>query len=321
MLLETKNLRTYFHVDEGVVKAVDGVSLVINEGEIVGLVGESGCGKSTTAFSIVRLLPDEAEAGGKVLFKGTDLLKEPEEYLNKLRGKEVSMVFQDPITFLNPVMKIKQQVAEPLILHRGLKKREAEQKSIDILRAMGLGDAPGLAESYPHQLSGGMRQRVLLAIALACGPSLLIADEPFTALDVSIQDQLIQLLKQKQAELKFSCLLITHDLGVTAEMCDTIYVMYAGEVVEAADLSSIYNNPKHPYTKALIDSAKLGSSESDELPHIPGDVPSMLDPPAGCRFHPRCPYAFEPCYTKQPIRTQVNNTHWVRCWLNEPDAG
>ena len=317
-ILEIQDLKTYIYLEEGVLKAVDGVNLVVNEGEIVGLVGESGCGKSMMALSIVRLPPREAETiAGKVLFEGEDLLALNEEELDRIRGRKISMVFQDPLTYLNPVMKIKAQVAEPLTLHKGLSKAEAEAQSIDILRAMGLGDAANVAESYPHELSGGMKQRVLMGMALGCDPSMLIADEPFTAVDVSIQDQLIELLKRLQRERQFSCLLITHDLGVAAEVCDRIYVMYAGEIVETGDIYTIFDDPKHPYTQGLINSAKVARSESDDLPFIPGEVPSMLEPPRGCRFHPRCERAMDRCREQAPPRTDLQDRQYVNCWLYE----
>ena len=317
-LLELQDLKTYVYLEEGVLKAVDGVDLTIDEGEIVGLVGESGCGKSMTALSIVRLPPGEADTiGGRILFEGQDLLTLNDEELDQIRGRKISMVFQDPLTYLNPVMKIKSQVAEPLVLHKGLSKAEAEAQAVDILHSMGLGDAANVADSYPHELSGGMKQRVLMGMALGCGPSLLIADEPFTAVDVSIQDQLIELLKSLQRERRFSCLLITHDLGVAAEICDRIYVMYAGEIVETGDIYTIFDDPKHPYTQGLIHSAKVARSSSDALPFIPGEVPSMLDPPSGCRFHPRCERAMDRCHTQAPVRTDLPHREWVKCWLYE----
>ena len=317
-LLHVEDLQTDLFLEDGVLRAVNGVNIDIDQGEIVGLVGESGCGKSMTARSILRLLPEEADVvGGTVMYNGTDLLQASEKQLNRIRGKEISAVFQDPLTFLNPVMKIKSQIAEPLRLHEGLSKSDAGERAVDILKSMGMGDALGVAESFPHQLSGGMRQRVLLGIALSCRPSFLIADEPFTAVDVSIQDQLMMLLQQMQRELGFACLLITHDLSVAAEICDRIYVMYAGEIIESGDTFTMFGDPKHPYTQGLIGSAGLAHSETDELPYIPGSVPSMLDPPAGCRFHPRCPFAFEPCDKESPVRTEIQEeSHWVRCWLH-----
>ncbi len=317
-ILEIQDLKTHIFLEEGVLKAVDGVNLTVNEGEIVGLVGESGCGKSMTALSIVRLPPREAETiAGKVLFEGEDLLALDEEELDGIRGRKISMVFQDPLTYLNPVMKIKTQVAEPLVLHKGLSKAEAEAQSVDILQAMGLGDAANVGESYPHELSGGMKQRVLMGMALGCDPSVLIADEPFTAVDVSIQDQLIELLQRLQRERQFSCLLITHDLGVAAEICDRVYVMYAGEIVETGDIYTIFDDPKHPYTQGLINSAKVARSDSEALPFIPGEVPSMIEPPRGCRFHPRCERAMDKCREHVPIRTDLGENHSVKCWLYE----
>jgi oligopeptide/dipeptide ABC transporter ATP-binding protein len=284
----------------------------------VGLVGESGCGKSMTARSVVGMLPDVAEVvGGAIRFKGVDLLRRREEELTDLRGREVGMVFQDPMTFLNPVMKVGLQVAEALLIQGELSVPEADERALEILRTVGLGDVRRLAESYPHQLSGGMRQRVLLGIALAQEPALLIADEPFTALDVSIQDQLIQLLKRMQAALGFSCLLITHDLAVSAELCDRMYVMYAGEIVETADVASAYEDPRHPYTRSLLDCARLDASMEGDIPYIPGSVPSLTAPPGGCRFHPRCRHAFEPCSARRPVRSEVGEARWVRCWLEE----
>lgn len=319
-LLEVQNLRTIIYSEEGLVRAVDGVNLTVREGEIVGLVGESGCGKSMTARSIVRLLPNAAKiVEGKILFRGIDLLTQPEAHLNKIRGKELSIVFQDPMTFLNPLMKIGQQIAEPLRLHEGLSKADARAESINILSSMDLGDAAEIAENYPHQFSGGMKQRVLLAIALSCKPSLLIADEPFTAVDISVQNQLIFLLQEMHRALNFSLLLITHDLAVTAELCDRTYVMYAGEIAESGDVYTIYKQPKHPYTKALIESSTFDRrpNRGSELPFIPGTVPSMLNPPTGCRFHPRCPYALERCSKDLPVATDIKRDHWVRCWLYE----
>lgn len=295
---------------------VDHVDLRIEAGEIVGLVGESSSGKTMTALSILRLLPPGAEiVGGDVLLDGQELTSASEKEMDRVRGGQVSMVFQDPMSFLNPTMKVGSQISESLVLHRGLGGKASWEEAIELLGSVGIGDAARVARGYPHQLSGGMRQRVLMAIALAGRPKLLIADEPFTAVDVSVQDQLMRLLQQKQEEFGFSVLLITHDLAVTAELCDRIYVMYAGRIVETGSVYEIYDDPKHPYTEALIEAARI--SEDRDIPFIPGAVPSLLDPPVGCRFHPRCPQVFEPCDKRNPPAIAVGDDRWARCLLYE----
>ena len=309
-------LRTELTLDEGIAVPVDDVDLRVGAGEVVGLVGESGSGKTMTALSVLRLLPPGARTvAGEVLFDGRDLIQVDEKEMDRTRGSQVSVVFQDPMTFLNPTMRIGTQIAESLMLHRGFDKKDALQEAAELLTSVGIGDAEPITRGYPHQLSGGMRQRVLIAIALACHPKMLIADEPFTAVDVSVQDQLIRLLKRKQEELNFSVLLITHDLSVTAELCDRMYVMYAGRIVETGSVYEIYDDPKHPYTQALIKAARI--SEDREIPFIPGAVPSLLNPPTGCRFHPRCPHAFEPCDKHDPTAIAVGDDRWVRCLLYE----
>ena len=321
-VLSIEDLHTNLKTPDGTIPLLNGVNLSINAGEIVGLVGESGSGKSMTARAIMRLLPAVAQiTQGRVLLNDTlDLTTATPESLLNIRGSSISMVFQDPMTYLNPLLKNADQIAEPIMIHLGYERIKAYDRALDLLLSVGIGDAARIGNEYPHQLSGGMRQRVMIAIALACNPRLLIADEPFTALDLSIQAQLINLLKAKQQELRFAILLITHDLALTAEICDRLYIMYAGEIVEAGDVFEVYDSPKHPYTKALLDCARLHeSADRKTVPFIAGSVPSFVDPPSGCRFHPRCPKRFAPCNSDIPelfYPTGAKDS-WVRCWLYE----
>lgn len=320
-VLSVKNLHTNLKTPDGTIPLLNGVNLSINEGEIVGLVGESGCGKSMTARAIMGLLPALAQiTQGTVLLNDTlELTTAPPEALLNIRGKSISMVFQDPMTYLNPLLKNAVQISEPIMIHLGYDRVKAHERALDLLSSVGIGDAERIGNEYPHQLSGGMRQRVMMAIALSCNPRLLIADEPFTALDLSVQAQLVNLLKTQQQELRFATLLITHDLALTAEICDRLYIMYAGEIVEAGDVFDLYDAPKHPYTKALLDCARLHErADRKTVPFIAGSVPSFVDPPLGCRFHPRCPKRFSPCNEDSPERFYSDAVDsWVRCWLYE----
>jgi oligopeptide/dipeptide ABC transporter ATP-binding protein len=316
-LLSIQNLKTYFYTSYGVVKAVDGVSLNVRKGEAVGVVGESGSGKSVTALSVMRLIPSPPAKiiDGKILYKGNDILGLSEKEMISIRGKEISMVFQDPLTFLNPVLRIEDQIAEAITMHQGKSKAEAKEEVIKVMERVHIPSPLEVARSYPHQLSGGMRQRVLIAIAISCNPSILIADEPTTALDVTIQAQIIELIKELRHELDTSMILITHDLGIVAEVCDRVYVMYAGHVVEQADIYPIFEDPKHPYTQGLLKSALSIDQFSKELYTLEGSVPSLVNTPSGCLFHPRCPYVKEICREKIPILAERSEGHSVACWL------
>ena len=301
-LLEIRNLRTYFDTSLGTVASVDGVSLQLAAGEIVGLVGESGCGKSVTSFSIMRLLPKPAGrvAGGEILFEGEDLLQKSEAQMRAIRGSRIAMVYQDPMTSLNPLATVGAQIAEAVLLHEGLAPRASWQRAIDMLRLVGMPLPEQRAGEYPHQLSGGMRQRVMIAMALACKPRLLIADEPTTALDVTIQAQILELLQQLRRELGMAIVLVTHDLGVVAENCERVVVMYAGQVVEESDVVSVFQSPLHPYTEGLLASIPRLHEEQDQLRVIRGEVPDPLQRPQGCRFAPRCPYVMPVCTENVP---------------------
>ncbi|MFH1278706.1 MAG: ABC transporter ATP-binding protein [Candidatus Eisenbacteria bacterium] len=310
-LLEIEGLRTRFDTEEGTARAVDSLSLVVNEGEVVGLVGESGCGKSVTALSILRLIPDPPGRidGGRILFRGEDLLVLSEAEMGRVRGNRISMVFQEPMSALNPVLTIGLQVAEGLRRHRGLSKKDARREAVEMLRIVGIPDPEERSGDYPHRLSGGMRQRVLLAGALACRPELLIADEPTTALDVTIQAQILDLLRGMKERFGMALLLITHDLGVVAETADRVAVMYAGEIVEEASAESLFRSPRHPYTEALLRSLPR-PGEAGPLRSVAGSVPSAFNLPGGCRFHPRCPIAEDRCREAHP-----EMEGGVRCFL------
>jgi len=317
-LVEIRNLRTHFYTEDGIVPAVDGVNLYIKRGETLGVVGESGCGKSVTSLSIMRLIPNPPGkiVGGEILFQGEDLLKKSEAEMRKIRGNEISMIFQEPMTSLNPVYTIGDQIAEAIQLHQGLSRKEAMAKAVEMLRLVGIPLPERRVREYPHQLSGGMRQRVMIAMALSCNPKLLIADEPTTALDVTIQAQILELMKKLKKELGMAIMLITHDLGVVAEMCERVVVMYGGKVVEEADVVSLFKNPLHPYTEGLLRSIPRLDQETEKLHVIEGVVPNPLHMPKGCRFHPRCPYATDKCREAQPELEQVAPGRFVACFLS-----
>lgn len=319
-LLEIKNLRTTFKTEEGRIPSVDGVSFNIKKGEVVALVGESGSGKSVTALSILDLIASNGKIeDGEILFEGRDLTKLNETQKRKMRGSEISMIFQEPLTSLNPVFKIGEQMTEALHAHEKLSKSQAKAKSIEMLEKVGIPRAGKVFNSYPHSLSGGMRQRVMIAIALLCDPKLLIADEPTTALDVTIQAQILKLLREVIRKFDTSILLITHDLGVVAEMADRVAVMYGGQIVEETDVFTLFKNPKHPYTQGLMDSTPKINQLNEKLRSIPGSVPSPLDYPRGCRFADRCPHAMNICIDKMPGDELNEENHFSRCWLHSKE--
>ncbi len=318
-LVEIRNLRTHFFTEDGVVPAVDGVNMYIKRGETLGVVGESGCGKSVTSLSIMRLIPwpPGKIVEGEILFEGEDLVKKSEAEMRKIRGNDISMIFQEPMTSLNPVYTIGDQIAEAIMLHQGLNRKEAIDKAVEMLRLVGIPLPERRVREYPHQLSGGMRQRVMIAMALSCNPKLLIADEPTTALDVTIQAQILELMKKLKKELGMAIMLITHDLGVVAEMCERVVVMYGGKVVEEADVVSLFKQPLHPYTEGLLKSIPRMDEEVEKLHVIEGVVPNPLHLPPGCRFHPRCPYAIDKCKQEMPELEQVAPGRYVACFLAE----
>jgi oligopeptide/dipeptide ABC transporter ATP-binding protein len=321
-LLEVRGLETSFHTREGVVRAVSGIDFHVDRGEILGLVGESGCGKTVSALSILGLVaPPGRVESGQILFDGVDLLTLSSEKLRDLRGEQISMIFQQPQSSLNPVYDVGRQISEVLEIHKGMKKRTARARAAELLRMVGIPDPERRLEAFPHSLSGGMAQRVMIAMALACEPELLIADEPTTALDVTIQAQILDLMRALQADTGTAIILITHDLGVVAEMCDRVAVMYAGEIVEQADTATLFADPKHPYTRGLIGSVPTLGQVQDELTTIPGSVPNLIDLPAACRFAPRClPRVAQNvphCETEHPELRPVGTFtgHDVRCWI------
>lgn len=316
VLLEVDRLRTRFATEQGELEAVDDVSLRVRAGRTLGVVGESGCGKSVTALSIMRLLPWPAGriAGGRILFRGEDLAAASPQRLQQIRGNRIGMVFQEPMTALNPVHRIGRQIAESLVLHRGLSRRNALARAVDLLHRVGIPDPPLRLSEYPHQLSGGMRQRVVIAIALACDPDLLIADEPTTALDVTVQAQILELIRSLQAESGMGVMLITHDLGVIAENCDDVLVMYAGRAVEQAPVRELFARPRHPYTRGLLQAMpRLDSARKQLLPTIPGMVPALHELPEGCRFRNRCPHATDRCRSEIPQLRSAGDGHTVAC--------
>ncbi len=319
-LLEVRDLRTQFFTQDGVVKAVDGVSFHLMPGETLGLVGESGCGKSITALSIMRLIPSPPGkiVSGEILFEGEDILKMSDDEVRSIRGRKIAMIFQDPMTSLNPVLTINRQISEALELHLGMSKQQARQRTIELLKMVGIPNAEQRVDQYPHQFSGGMRQRVMIAMALSCNPSLLIADEPTTALDVTIQAQILDLIRNLQREHNTALILITHDLGVVAGMTDRIHVMYAGHIVEAAPTEELFENPKHPYTVGLLNSIpRLDAPRKEKLNPIRGLPPDLIDLPDMCPFVPRCDYAREKCSEKNPPLFEVNPVHRSACWYWE----
>ncbi|MHC4924385.1 MAG: ABC transporter ATP-binding protein [Planctomycetota bacterium] len=318
-LLELRDLKTYFYTDEGVARAVDGVSYVVKKGETLGVVGESGCGKSVTALSVMRLIPQPPGeiVGGQILFNGKDLADLSDEEMRQVRGNEIGMIFQEPMTSLNPVFTVGDQIMESVLLHRGVSKEEAREHAIEMLRKVGIPSPESRVDDYPHQMSGGMRQRVMIAMALACDPALLIADEPTTALDVTIQAQILDLMRHLQSELGMSMLLITHDLGVVAQNAQHVAVMYAGKVVEYSTTTEVFGNPHHPYTVGLFRSIPKLGEKVQKLDTIAGTVPSALEFPDGCRFHNRCPFATEKCVTDEPELREMSTGHTVACHYAE----
>ena len=319
-LLEIKGLKTYFFTSAGVVKAVDGVDLAVNEGEILGLVGESGCGKSITSMSVMRLVAEPGKiVEGEILFNGENLLEKSKAEMREIRGGKISMIFQQPISSLNPVFRAGFQIGEVFELHGGVKGKEAEEKVVELLAAVGISDPARRARAFPHELSGGMAQRIMIAMALAAGPDLLIADEPTTALDVTIQAQILDLMLKLRADLGMAIILITHDLGIVAETAERVAVMYAGQIVEETDTETLFAQPKHPYTRGLIGSVPVIGRHKDHLDVIPGRVPNLIDLPPGCRFASRCRAREEAgltiCTEEMPALTEVETGHKVRCWL------
>jgi len=325
-LLEVKGLKTYFYTEDGVVRAVDGVNLEVYPGEVLGLVGESGCGKSVTSLSIMRLISKPGKIDeGQILLDGENLLELPEEEMIKVRGNRISMIFQQPQTALNPVFKVGDQLAEVLNVHQDLGKEAGWKRAIALLKMVGVPDPVRRAEAYPHELSGGMAQRVMIAMALACVPELLIADEPTTALDVTIQAQILDLMRDLRREMGTSVILITHDLGVVAEMAERVAVMYAGEIVEQTDVNTLFDEPLHPYTQGLIGSIPILGEIKERLDVIPGSVPNLVNLPPGCRFAPRCQARFKYnctiCAEVKPELEEVKPGHFVRFWLYQNAEG
>ena len=325
-LLEVKGLKTYFYTEDGIVRAVDGVDFEVYPGEVLGLVGESGCGKSVTSLSIMRLIskPGRIDAG-EILLDGENLLDLPEDEMIKVRGNRISMIFQQPQTALNPVFKVGDQLSEVLSVHQDLGKEAGRKRAVALLRMVGVPDPERRVDAYPHELSGGMAQRVMIAMALACVPELLIADEPTTALDVTIQAQILDLMRDLRRDMGTSVILITHDLGVVAEMAERVAVMYAGEIVEQTDVNSLFDEPLHPYTQGLIGSIPILGEIKEKLAVIPGSVPNLINLPPGCRFAPRCQarlkYSCAICAEVKPELVEVKPGHQVRCWLYQDAEG
>jgi oligopeptide transport system ATP-binding protein len=324
VILSVRNLRTHFSTDEGIVRAVDGVSFELHKGETLGIVGESGSGKSVTNLSVMRLIPMPPGriVSGDILLDGTSILAMSTGQLRALRGGRVSMIFQDPMTSLNPFLRISTQMVETIRLHQGLNAKESLAKAVEMLRLVGIPNPDRRVRAYPHQFSGGMRQRVMIAMALSCNPEILIADEPTTALDVTIQAQILELIRDLTLRLGTAVILITHDLGVVSGMCDRIVVMYAGKIVEAATTDDLFASPRHPYTQGLIRSVpRLDRSSKERLFSIPGTPPSLIDIPACCPFHPRCASAMEVCRKAYPPPTDLGDGHVVSCWLHGKGNG
>ena len=321
--LSVNNLSVSFTGDSGKVIAIDDVSFTLEKGKVLGVIGESGCGKSTLALSIMKLLPEKISKieQGEILFNGNDLSKFTEDKLESLRGNEISMIFQEPMTSLNPLFKVGRQIGEPLKIHKQLRERELKNKVIELLKTVHIPNPEKIYDAYPHSLSGGMRQRVMIAMALSCEPEILIADEPTTALDVTIQSQILYLLKKLNEKVNTSIIFITHDLSVVAEVCDEVMVLYAGKVVEQTDVYELFDNPKHPYTIGLLESQPHRCERGKPLPSIKGMVPSLLDMPSGCRFSTRCSKKFcEKCVEEQPPLFEVDENHKVACWLYDEEA-
>ncbi|GIO06706.1 dipeptide/oligopeptide/nickel ABC transporter ATP-binding protein [Brevibacillus reuszeri] len=320
-MLEIKNLQTKFRTDNGEITVLDGVSFQINKGETIGVVGESGCGKSVTSLSIMGLLPRTAQiTRGEILYKGENLVGYSKDQMRKVRGKEIAMIFQEPMTSLNPVYTIGAQIMELVLNHTDMNKKQAKEHAIQMLKLVGIPRAEEIVDEYPHQLSGGMRQRVMIAMAMSCSPSLLVADEPTTALDVTIQAQILDLMRELQQKSDMTIMLITHDLGVVAEMCDRVVVMYAGQVVEEAEVEKLFETPKHPYTVGLLGSIPDMDAEQEYLFTIGGTVPSPGQMPVGCRFAERCNKAFDKCIAQAPPLFDLLDGTKSRCWLHESTA-
>ncbi|MCW3054864.1 MAG: oligopeptide/dipeptide transporter, ATPase subunit [Chthonomonadales bacterium] len=316
-LLEVRGLRTHFYTDEGIAPAVDGIDLEILPGQTLGLVGESGCGKSVTGLSLLRLVSHPGRiVGGEIRMRGQNLLDLPMKEMRKLRGEQIAMIFQEPMTSLDPLYAVRDPLLETLRLHRKMSRSEARAKAVQLLTSVGIIDAERRVDSYPHELSGGMRQRVMIASAIACDPAVLIADEPTTALDVTVQAQILALLRKLQAENGMAILLITHNLGIVAENCHQVAVMYAGKIVEKASMRSIFQNPRHPYTQGLLRAVpRLDHPVKQPLPTIPGSVPNLLHLPTGCRFRSRCVWAQQKCAEEEPPLQQVEGGHTAACWV------
>ncbi|SDM98446.1 oligopeptide transport system ATP-binding protein [Fictibacillus solisalsi] len=319
-ILSVNNMVTAFKTSDGLLPAVRGASFSVKKGETLCIVGESGCGKSITALSIMGLLPSNGKVTeGSVMFENKDLLTLKKEDMRSLRGNEISMIFQEPMTALNPVFTVGYQIREPLMIHHRLSKREAHQKGIELLKRVGIPSPASRMNQYPHELSGGMRQRVMIAIALSCNPKLLVADEPTTALDVTIQAQIIDLLNDLKRDFEMSLIMITHDMGVVAEIADRVIVMYAGEIIENGTVSEIFNSPQHPYTRGLLSSVPNVDDPDFHLNPIAGSLPLLNEKISGCRFHPRCPHAMEKCKAVSPVTFEATPTHSARCWLMEDE--
>ncbi len=322
VILDIRNLKTQFFTEAGVVRAVDGIDFMVKRGEVVGLVGESGCGKSVTSLSIMRLIGQPGRiVDGQIIFDTQDLLELPESRMVEIRGNRVSMIFQQPQSSLNPVFRIGDQLSEVLQIHQDVGKEIGEKRAIELLAMVGVPDPESRVKAFPHELSGGMAQRVMIAMALACVPELLIADEPTTALDVTIQAQILDLMRNLRSKMDTAIILITHDLGVVAEMCDRVNVMYAGRIVEQAPVGELFKSPKHPYTEALIGSTPILGHADKPLTTIPGSVPNLINLPTGCKFWPRCvariQYNLEICIQEEPELKSLSPGHTVRCWLYE----
>ncbi|MBP7263030.1 MAG: ABC transporter ATP-binding protein [Spirochaetia bacterium] len=318
VILQVKDLKAYFKLDEGLLKAVDGVSFDLRKGETLGIVGESGSGKSVTNLAIMKLIPTPPGriAGGQVIFDGKDLIPMNDNEIRQIRGNKISMIFQDPMTSLNPFLRISTQMVETIVLHQGLDKKAAKEKAIEMLKLAGIPAPENRIDQYPHQFSGGMRQRVMIAMALSCNPEILIADEPTTALDVTIQAQILELINELSQRLGTAVILITHSLGVVAGMCDNICVMYAGRVVEKGSADEIFADPKHPYTVGLIKSVpRLDKENKQRLYSIPGQPPNVINLPECCPFFPRCDRAMDICKSKYPPVAELGNGRTVSCWL------
>jgi len=317
--LHVDDLHTWFYLRAGILKAVDGVTIEVGEREAVGLVGESGCGKSVTAFSVMGLVPVPGKiADGSISFGDRCISALSDEEMSKIRGRDISMIFQDPMTYLNPVFNVERQIMETILLHQPVSEQEARRRTVELLRSTGIPEAEKVAKYYPHQLSGGMRQRVLIAMAIACNPALIIADEPTTALDVTVQAQILRLIKRMKEELKTSLLLITHDLGIVAHMCDRVYVMYAGKIVEHGDVWQIFKHARHPYTRGLLECVLSIDEFKKEVRTIDGSVPNLIHPPSGCRFRTRCAFATAEC-CNDPSLTQIEEGHYLACYNPQGD--